>query len=69
MNFQELEKHLKFEFIIRVVIYILIGLCFILSLIAILTTDVSAAELRSTDVTNAIQNTNACVPVCSQWRW
>ena len=60
MNFQELEKHLKFEFIIRVVIYILIGLCFILSLIAILTTDVSAAELRSTDVTNAIQNTNAC---------
>ena len=56
MNLNEVKKHVIFQSIL----YILIGLCFVISLFAILTTDVSAAELKTYEITSGIKNTTNC---------
>ena len=60
MNFNELEKHLKFQFIVRIIIYILIALCFFVSLFAILITPTKAAVTHEYDITNTIWSTSDC---------
>lgn len=56
MNLNEVKKHVYFNLIL----YILIGLCLLLSLIAILITPVHAAELKSYEITSGIKNTSNC---------
>lgn len=52
MNINEVEKHVKSEFIITVILYILVGLCMIVSIIAIVATPVKA--LTDTDISSSI---------------
>ena len=56
MNQNELIKHIRFQMFI----YILVIICFLLSLFAILTTPVKAAELKTTVITTGVANTTNC---------
>lgn len=56
MNLNELKKHVYFN----IILYIFIGLCFLISIIAILVTPVSAAELKTYEITSGVKNTTNC---------
>lgn len=60
MNINEVEKHVKSEFTITIILYILTGLTMIISIFAILTTPVSASEVKSLDITSGVANTTNC---------
>lgn len=55
MNLNDVKKHVIFQSIL----YILIGLCFILSLFAILATPVSASEMKQFNISQTIKATNS----------
>lgn len=60
MNQQELEKHIKFDLIISVLLYLLIGILFIITIFVILASPVKASEIKTTDITNGVANTTNC---------
>ena len=63
MNIKEVDKHIKLDLILSTLVYVFVGVIFIITLVCIFTIPVKA--LITDDITDAIGTTSECMPTGS----